>query len=152
MTNRFDVLLHPDDVRWAAAEGASETVVAAVLMLHERSVDEIVPKLSAAEFEQVIKLVGRSPHAYPLDTLDALKHRRALVLPEPPHRSSESPCRDVAAEKQHAGTRGTDPTRDVAAENQHSGTRGADPTRPTRFLPELEAADLAKLPELLRKP
>jgi hypothetical protein len=32
-----------------------------------------------------------------------------LVLPEPPHRSSESPCRDVAAEKQHAGTRCADP-------------------------------------------
>jgi hypothetical protein len=30
----------------------SESVIAAVLMLHERSVDEIVPKLSAAEIEQ----------------------------------------------------------------------------------------------------
>jgi hypothetical protein len=29
-----------DDVRWAAAEGVSETIVAAVLLLHERSVDE----------------------------------------------------------------------------------------------------------------
>jgi hypothetical protein len=32
----------------------------------------------------VIKLVGRSPHVYPLGTLDALKHRRALISPEPP--------------------------------------------------------------------
>ena len=61
MTNRFGVLLHPDDVRWAAAEGVSETVIAAVLLLHERSVDEIVLKLSAAELEQLIELVGRSP-------------------------------------------------------------------------------------------
>jgi hypothetical protein len=28
---------------WAAAEGVSETVIAAVLLLHERGVDEIVP-------------------------------------------------------------------------------------------------------------
>ena len=31
MTNRFGVTLHPDDVRWAAAEGVSETVIAAVV-------------------------------------------------------------------------------------------------------------------------
>jgi hypothetical protein len=30
-------------VRWAAAEGVSETVIAAVLLLHERSVEEIAP-------------------------------------------------------------------------------------------------------------
>ena len=33
MTNRFGVLLRPEDVRWAAAEGVSETVIAAVLLL-----------------------------------------------------------------------------------------------------------------------
>ena len=37
MTNRFDILLHPDDMRWAAAEGVSETVIAAVLLLREAS-------------------------------------------------------------------------------------------------------------------
>jgi hypothetical protein len=51
----------------------------AVLLLHEKRVDEIVPKLSAADLEQVIKLVGRSPSAYPPKTLDALKQRRALA-------------------------------------------------------------------------
>jgi hypothetical protein len=40
---------HPKEVRWAAAEAVSEDVIAAVLLLHERSVDEIVPKLSSAE-------------------------------------------------------------------------------------------------------
>jgi hypothetical protein len=107
MSNHFDLLLHPDDVRWAAAEGVTETVIAAVLMLHERSVDEIVPKLSTAELEQVIKLVGRSPRVYPPGTLDALKQRRALISPEPPQR--ESTRTEVAAEKRHAGTRGADP-------------------------------------------
>jgi ATP-dependent protease Clp ATPase subunit len=43
-------------VHWAAAEGVSEDVIAAVLLLHERSVEEIVPRLSAAELEQVIKV------------------------------------------------------------------------------------------------
>jgi hypothetical protein len=124
-------------VRWAAAEGVSETVIAAVLLLHERSVEQIVADLSALELEKVIKLVGRSPGVYPLGTLDALKHRRALVLPKPPHRSAQSTCSEVAAEKRHAGTRGGDPRgqpsrglpphRDVAAEKHHAGTRGADP-------------------------
>jgi hypothetical protein len=51
--------------RWAAAEGVSEDVIAAVLLLHQRSVDEIAPQLSAAELEKVIVLVGRSPRLYP---------------------------------------------------------------------------------------
>ena len=109
MTNRFGILLYRDDVRWAAAEGVSETVIAAVLLLHERSVDEIVPKLSAAELEQVIELVGRSPRVYPPGTLDVLKQQRALVSPEPSQQSGESTRSEVAAEKRHAGTRGADP-------------------------------------------
>ena len=40
MTNRFGVVIHLDSVRWAAAEGVSETVIAAVLLLHERGVGE----------------------------------------------------------------------------------------------------------------
>ena len=82
-------------MRWAAAEGVSETVIAAVLLLHERSVDEIAPELSAAEVEQVIKLVGRSPSVYPPGTLDALKQRRALVSRQSCHsgRRERSQCR-----------------------------------------------------------
>jgi len=75
MTNRFGVVLHSESVRWAAAEGVSEDVISAVLLLHETSVDEIVPKLTASELEQVIKLVGRSPRLYPPGTLDALEQR-----------------------------------------------------------------------------
>jgi hypothetical protein len=41
MTNRFGVALHPDRLRWAAAEGVTEDVIAAALLLHERSVGEI---------------------------------------------------------------------------------------------------------------
>ena len=44
-------------MRWAAAEGVTEDVIAAVLLLHERSVEEIVPQLSPLELEKVIELV-----------------------------------------------------------------------------------------------
>jgi hypothetical protein len=45
MTNRFGLVLYPKELRWAAAEAVSQDVIAAVLLLHDRSVDEIVPKL-----------------------------------------------------------------------------------------------------------
>jgi hypothetical protein len=77
MTSRFGVALHPKDVRWAAAEGVSQDVIAAVLLLHERSVDEIAPQLTATELGQVIVLVGRSPRLYARGTLEALESRRA---------------------------------------------------------------------------
>jgi hypothetical protein len=84
MTNRFGFDLHPKEVRWAAAEGVSEDVIAAVLLLHERSVDEMAPKLSALELEQVIKLVGRSPRLYPPGILNALNQRRTSPSLQPP--------------------------------------------------------------------
>ena len=83
MTNRFGVALHPDRLRWAAAEGVTEDVIAAVLLLHERSVGEIVPKLSPAELEKVIVLVGRSPRLYPPGTVQALESNRAVLPPQP---------------------------------------------------------------------
>jgi hypothetical protein len=43
MTNHFGAVLHDESVRWAAAQGVPETVIAAVRLLHERNVDEIVP-------------------------------------------------------------------------------------------------------------
>jgi hypothetical protein len=61
MSNRFGLDVTSDQMRWSAADGVSKDVIAAVLLLHERSVDEIVPELSRAELEQVIELVGRSP-------------------------------------------------------------------------------------------
>ena len=65
MTNAFGVVLDSASVQWAAAEGVPETVIAAVLLLDERSVDEIASKLRPGQLEQVIKLVGRSPRCYP---------------------------------------------------------------------------------------
>jgi hypothetical protein len=83
MSNRFGVDLHPDSVRWAAAESVSEDVIAAVLLLHERSVEEIVPQLSLLELEKVIELVGRSPRLYPRGILEALDRHRSLLATAP---------------------------------------------------------------------
>ena len=80
MTNRFGFDLYPKEVRWAAAESVSEDVIAAVLLLHDRSVEEIVPQLSPLELEKVIELVGRSPRLYPRGILEALdQHKNSLA-------------------------------------------------------------------------
>jgi hypothetical protein len=83
MTNAFGVVLDSASVRWAAAEGVPETVIAAVLLLDERSVDEIASKLRPGQLEQVIKIVGRSPSRYPPGTLETLKGRRQTPAPVP---------------------------------------------------------------------
>ena len=83
MTNRFGVDLYPKEVRWAAAEGVSEDVIAAVLLLHERSVEEVVPQLSPLELEKVIVLVGRSPRLYPRGILEALDRHKNSLAPAP---------------------------------------------------------------------
>jgi hypothetical protein len=54
-----------------------------ICLLPEWSVDEIVAKLSSAELEQVIKIVGRSPRGYPPGAYDALKGKRNLTQPQP---------------------------------------------------------------------
>ena len=46
-------------LRWAAAEDMTETVIAAVSLLHERSVEEIAGKLTPAELADVTRLVSR---------------------------------------------------------------------------------------------
>ncbi len=52
MENPFGITLDDRDLRWAAAEGVSEAVIAAIYLLGERSVDEIVARLTPAELEQ----------------------------------------------------------------------------------------------------
>jgi hypothetical protein len=57
----------------------SEDVIAAVLLLHERSVEEIITQISPLELEKVIVLVGRSPRLYPRGILEALHLQRGLL-------------------------------------------------------------------------
>lgn len=52
-----------------------------MLLLHERSVEEVVPQLSPLELEKVIVLVGRSPRLYPRGILEALEQHKSLPQP-----------------------------------------------------------------------
>ena len=83
MTNAFGLVLDSASLRWAAAEGVPETVIAAVLLLEDGSIDEIASRLRPGELEQVIKIVGRSPRCHPPGTLDALKGRMPAPSSEP---------------------------------------------------------------------
>jgi hypothetical protein len=83
MSNRFGIELDQTSLRWAAAEGVSETVIAAVSLLHQRSVEEIAGKLTSAELVDVTRLVSRCPSCYPPGAYDALKSRRDVTAEQP---------------------------------------------------------------------
>ena len=84
MANLYGITLDDASLRWAAAEGVPESVIAAICLLHERSVEEIVAKLSPVKLEQVIKIAGRSPQFYPHGAYEALKEERHRRSTEPP--------------------------------------------------------------------
>jgi hypothetical protein len=52
-----------------------ESVIAAICLLGDKSVDEIVARLSPDELEQVIKIVGRSPSGYPPECMPPSRTR-----------------------------------------------------------------------------
>jgi hypothetical protein len=73
----YGIELDDEALRWAAAEGVPESVIAAIYLLHaERSLDKIVVRLTTAELEQVINIAGRSPQIYPPGAYAALKDER----------------------------------------------------------------------------
>jgi hypothetical protein len=49
--NPYGITLDEASLRWAAAEGVPESVIAAICLLDEKGVDEIVAKLSTVELE-----------------------------------------------------------------------------------------------------
>ena len=71
--NLFGIALDQAWLRWAAAEGVTETAIAAVSLLQERSVEEVAGKLTPAELADVTRLVSRCPSCYPPGAYDALK-------------------------------------------------------------------------------
>jgi hypothetical protein len=54
MANPYGIKLDDQSLRWAAAEGVPESVIAAICVLETKSVDEIVARLTPAELQQVI--------------------------------------------------------------------------------------------------
>ena len=89
MTNAYGITLDSASLRQAAIEAVPETVIAALCLLPERTVDEIVGKLTFRELKQVIKLVGRCPSCYRSGTLAALRDRRGPLSPEMPAPSQD---------------------------------------------------------------
>jgi hypothetical protein len=83
MANPYGITLDDHSLRWAAAEGVPESVIAAICLLGAKSVDEIVTKLPPAELEQIITIVGRSPSCYPPGVYTALKGKRNLASLQP---------------------------------------------------------------------
>jgi hypothetical protein len=95
MANPYGITLDDDALRWAAAEGVSETVIAAVHLLPERGVDEVVAKLTAPELERVIiKLVGLSPPG----TFEALKSKTGTLSGTRPGTRAETVRRRMVIE------------------------------------------------------
>ena len=64
MPNLFGISLDQSWLRWAAAEGVTETVIA-VSLLHEQCVEEIAGKLTPTMPADVNRLVSRCPSDYP---------------------------------------------------------------------------------------
>jgi hypothetical protein len=95
MTNAFGVELDSAGLRRVAAEGVPETVIAAIYLLHERSVDEIASKLRPDELRHVVRLVGPCPSCYPPGTLDAHKgHGQKPLVAD----AASSGCPPIEAE------------------------------------------------------
>ena len=69
MPNPYGIALDEASIRWAATEGVSEMIITAVLLLHERSVDEVAAKLRPDELAHVVNLRPRS------------KKRRVAIAP-----------------------------------------------------------------------
>src|SRR5262249_5471348 len=94
MPSPYGITLDEASIRWAAAEGVSETIITAVLLLHERSVDEAAAKLRPDEVAHVGRLVSRCPTCYPPGTLVTLRSLRPVSerpsvstsSHQPPHR------------------------------------------------------------------
>ena len=102
MSNRFGIALDQASLRWAAAEGVSETVIAAVLQLHERSVDEIAAKITPEELGDVTRLVSRCPNCYPPGAYDALKARRNVAAERSATRTTAGASAQSSAPRAHA--------------------------------------------------
>jgi hypothetical protein len=83
MANAFGVVLDSASVRRATVEGVPETVIAAIYLLHENSVEAVASKLTPDELLHVVRLVERCPSCYPPGTLDALKRRNSTPAPQP---------------------------------------------------------------------
>jgi hypothetical protein len=97
MPNPYGITLDESSIRWAAAEGVSETIIAAVLLLHEKSVDEVAAKLKPDELAHAVRFVSRCPTCYPPGTLAALRSLASKSQPQRTSASTDQPPSQQAA-------------------------------------------------------
>ena len=84
MTNPYGITLDRAWTEWATNYGVPSTVAAAVFLMSEaRPTHEVMAKLAAGEFEQVVDIVSRWPDRFPPGTPAALS-RRPTPSPDPP--------------------------------------------------------------------
>jgi hypothetical protein len=155
---RPGAVLDSASVRRAAVEDVSETVIAAIYLLHERSVADIVVKLRPGELEQVIRLVSRCPSCYPPGTLDALNGWSKASPPAPGSKSA--PTSSVASRQPGTRTKPSPEDMRRAKEGRlarlraHASRIAPEPervvtqpsaaaTRPARFSPRQSSAGRA---------
>jgi hypothetical protein len=76
--NRYGITLDHTWTEWAAKQGVSQTVAAALYLISEnRKIYEVVAKLTPSEIERVIDIVQRWPDCFPPGVLAALDHNRS---------------------------------------------------------------------------
>jgi hypothetical protein len=124
-------------LRWAAAEGVSEDVISAVLLLHETSVDEVTDKQSSGELAHVVRLVGRNPRVYPPGTLEDLKGKL------PPRTESDEPCSTTTGcgHPAHAVVQSAVHTRQMRDDHERRLAIGFSPL--SRSAPEVDCAGMS---------
>ena len=73
-TNPYGITLSRVWTEWAAKQGVSETIAAALYLLSEnRKAEEVLVKLTPGEMERMIAFVQRWPDHFPPGALVALK-------------------------------------------------------------------------------
>ena len=87
MVNPFGIALNPAWTEWAAKQGVSETIAAALYLLSENRKTEVVGKLTLSELERVIDGVRHQLNCFPRGTLAALEDSRS-TSPKASARSS----------------------------------------------------------------
>jgi hypothetical protein len=82
-TNRYGITLDRAWTEWAAKQGVSETIAAALYLISgNRKIYEVVVKLTPGEIERVIDIVQRWPDCFPPGALAALNHSRSAPARE----------------------------------------------------------------------
>ena len=122
ISNPFGIALDQSWLRWAAAEGVSETVIAAISLLHERSVEEIAGKLTPAQLADVTRLVSRCPSGYPPGAYDALKALRNVAAEQAATTAGAGPNRPL---RRHIPASAELKRRRLAERTNHVAIRGS---------------------------